>query len=418
MASPENQTETPACIQSFEELNRTIHLTPDLTAGNLRPHISTAPNFTTMQADPKDGNIHYMTTANHPKFSPSIDKPYPKIRAQPLAVWLGGPYAILLQLAHPGIAAASCAHSRFVTEGISRLRRTAAYIICLTHGTEREQKLIAGQITKQHSFIRTHIGHCPYDARDPKLQKWVAATLFKGMVLTDEVFTSAPESWVVKACQRLGIKAPRIRMGRVEKESLLSEASCFATSLDMPVDMWLSSLEEFETYFEMMVNGGISLAVAETFETHLPSHFASPELTISETSMKMGHALLFEMRLPFWLGFWLRPLMRLLVRAWLPDGLRKGFGLEGLGLDETGDGQERAGYIKHDMGSEIPEPGGDLKLIPWMTCMRCTYIALVWSVWLVDWLMPAWLEAGITWILVRDMKYAAQEIERTGRWPM
>lgn len=353
------------------------------------------------------------------------NSPSPKIRAQPLSVWLGGPYAILLQLAHPGIASASCAHSRFVTEGISRLRRTVAYIISLTHGTEREQKIIARQITKQHSFIKSGKGiggGCPYDARDQELQKWVAATLFKGMILTDEVFTSSPGSGLVATCQNLGIKHPRTRMNRLEKESLLQEASWLATSLDMPVETWFSCLEEFEEYFDGMLNEGLSFAPGKRLETEPQSS----GLSLSETSKKMGHVLLHEMNLPFWLGFWLRPLMRLLVGAWLPEALRREFGVEDLGLGKTTDRHEFGVHPKQNTNLETREKASEswikselqIGAFPWTTLMRWTYIALVWLVWLIDWLMPGWLEAWIVEILVRDMRFAAHEIERTGRWPM
>ncbi|KAM7214774.1 DUF2236 domain containing protein [Rhypophila decipiens] len=383
----------------------------------------------------------------------------PKIRQLPLITWLGGPYAILLQLSHPAIASASCAHSRFVIDAISRLRRTAAYIVSLTHGTEREQLLISGMITRQHCFIKSRNhdakgGH-KYDARDPELQKWVAATLFKGIMLVDEVVSSSslfpssyspvtkkatrksweealnsdingpklltkpsiipeeerPSSWLFSACPYLGIKPPRVAMSRSEKEALLKEARHLATSLDMPPEMWFSSLDDFESYFEGMIIQGLFVSPEKGL---LPGKPAVPVSGLATTSKEMGHTFLYEMKLPIWL-FWLPSLMRLLARAWLPDNLRREFGLSSLDWERIHTGG-LSGNNEH--GTEIRTEMELHEGLIWMTGMRWTYAAFVWFVWLNDWLMPMWLEDWIIGFMVRDMQFAAGEIERTGRWPM
>ncbi|KAM7187324.1 DUF2236 domain containing protein [Rhypophila sp. PSN 637] len=384
----------------------------------------------------------------------------PKIRQLPLITWLGGPYAILLQLSHPEIASASCAHSRFVIDALSRLRRTAAYIVSLTHGTEREQRLIAGIISRQHTFIKSQNHKIEagsgYDARDPELQKWVAATLFKGIMLVGEVFSSSSvfpssssavtekatrKSWedaitfvtiepkvlteasmipraeranslLLTTCQYLGIKPPRVAMSRSEKESLLKEARHLATSLDMPPEMWFSSLEEFQFYFEGMITRGLFVSPEKVLLQGKP---AVPVSGLAATSKKMGRTFLYKMKLPIWL-FWLPSLMRLLARAWLPDHLRREFGLSSLDWERIHTGGLMSGNKVH--GTEIRR---DMELhegLIWTTVMRWAYIIFIWFVWLVDWLMPMWLESWIIGFIVRDMQFAAKEIERTGRWPM
>ncbi|KAK4210143.1 hypothetical protein QBC37DRAFT_429227 [Rhypophila decipiens] len=385
----------------------------------------------------------------------------PKIRQLPLITWLGGPYAILLQLSHPAIASASCAHSRFVIDALSRLRRTAAYIVSLTHGTEREQLLISGMITRQHCFIknrnRADKGGHEYDARDPELQKWVAATLFKGIMLVDGVFSSSsvfpsssnsvtqkatrksweealnsdrnapnfltkpsiapeeerPSSWLFAACQYLGIKPPRVAMSRSEKEALLKEARHLATSLDMPPEMWFSSLDDFEFYFEGMITRGLFVSPTKVL---LPGNPAVPVSGLAVTSKEMGLNFLYKMKLPIWL-FWLPSLMRLLARAWLPDNLRRGFGLSSLDWEQTHTGGF-SGPGNNNHGTEIRTDMGLHEGLIWTTVMRWAYIIFIWFVWLVDWLMPMWLENWIIGFMVRDMEFAAGEIERTGRWPM
>ncbi|KAK4669645.1 uncharacterized protein QC763_204810 [Podospora pseudopauciseta] len=200
-----------------------------------------------------------------------------------LITWLGGPYAILLQIASPSIALGSCTHSRFRTHPISRFRRTAAFIIAVVHGTEEQRNLICNAIKKQHSHI-----HGPnYTANDPLLQKWTAATLFVAGQKTHELFSIE--------------KKP---MSREEKEVLCQEFGRFATALDMPLEMWPGSLGEFERYFNEELQS----------------------LEIIEASKQVADVLLRGMELP-WFLMWALPVMRVLMAGWLPERFRVAFEL-------------------------------------------------------------------------------------------
>jgi len=98
---------------------------------------------------------------------------------------LGGPRALLMQLAHPLVAAGVAQHSDFQRDPLARLRRTLDMTLALVFGGGREAEEAADQINRVHSFVRGTLPEAsgrfpagtPYDARDPELLLWVHATL-------------------------------------------------------------------------------------------------------------------------------------------------------------------------------------------------------------------------------------------------
>lgn len=99
--------------------------------------------------------------------------------------------AILLQLAHPAIAAAVDDHS-----GISgcpvasarRLRSTVGAMLSIAFGDTEQMIAAAAGINAIHDRVRGHIakGGGTYSAHDPVLQRWVHATLLESILLTYE----------------------------------------------------------------------------------------------------------------------------------------------------------------------------------------------------------------------------------------
>ena len=103
-------------------------------------------------------------------------------------VLLGWSRAILMQLAHPLIAAGVIEHSSFrgsALDAAVRLHHTVAAMLSLTFGDdERRAAAIAG-IRAIHRRVNGTLGHSvgrfpagtPYSAEDPALLLWVHATL-------------------------------------------------------------------------------------------------------------------------------------------------------------------------------------------------------------------------------------------------
>jgi len=99
-------------------------------------------------------------------------------------VLLGGARALLLQVAHPAVAAAVAEHSSFRQRRLDRLIRTLKPTLSIVFGGPAEVAAAAGSINSAHS--RVHTLH--YDATDPSLLFWVLATLIDTALLMHAVF--------------------------------------------------------------------------------------------------------------------------------------------------------------------------------------------------------------------------------------
>jgi uncharacterized protein (DUF2236 family)/predicted MPP superfamily phosphohydrolase len=107
-----------------------------------------------------------------------------------IVVAAGWGRAILLQLAHPAVAAGVDAHSSFrggLRPGLARLRSTLGAMLALTFGDDEEAIAAAARINLIHDRVA---GHLPsgetYSAHDPVLLRWVHATLVDSILLAYE----------------------------------------------------------------------------------------------------------------------------------------------------------------------------------------------------------------------------------------
>jgi uncharacterized protein (DUF2236 family) len=86
---------------------------------------------------------------------------------------LGGPRALLMQLAHPMVARGVAEHSGFAADPFARLRRTLDATYSIVFGTEETARKSAAAVRAVHERVRGE----GYDANDPALLLWVHATL-------------------------------------------------------------------------------------------------------------------------------------------------------------------------------------------------------------------------------------------------
>lgn len=107
-------------------------------------------------------------------------------------VLLGWPRAILLQLAHPLIAAGVAEHSTFrggPLDSAARLRHTVRAMLSLTFGDDRRRQATLSHIRRIHQRVHGSIGEAAgvhaagsaYAAHDPALLLWVHATLLESI---------------------------------------------------------------------------------------------------------------------------------------------------------------------------------------------------------------------------------------------
>jgi len=112
------------------------------------------------------------------------------------ALLLGGGRALLLQVAHPLVAAGVAAYSRFRTEPLTRLQRTLDLMLTIVFADARAALAAARDIERVHARVGgtldEAVGSFPrgtrYDASDPDLLLWVHATLVDTALVIYERF--------------------------------------------------------------------------------------------------------------------------------------------------------------------------------------------------------------------------------------
>jgi uncharacterized protein (DUF2236 family) len=101
---------------------------------------------------------------------------------------LGGGRALLMQVAHPLVAAGVHAHSDYERNPWGRLARTMIALYSIVHGSREEADRVAEQVRLVHGHVRgSHRGR-RYSAFDPDLMMWVHATLVDTGLVMYETF--------------------------------------------------------------------------------------------------------------------------------------------------------------------------------------------------------------------------------------
>ncbi|MGH2655087.1 MAG: oxygenase MpaB family protein [Actinomycetota bacterium] len=101
---------------------------------------------------------------------------------------VGGQRALVMQLAHPLVAAGVTEHSDFPARPMERLRRTLDLSLALIYGTDAEAEAASAGIRAVHERVTGSAGGRPYAANDPDLLLWVNATLVDTTLLVYERF--------------------------------------------------------------------------------------------------------------------------------------------------------------------------------------------------------------------------------------
>jgi len=149
------------------------------------------------------------------------------------ALLLGGGRALLMQVAHPQVAAGVAEHSDFEHDPLCRLNRTLELSLALTFGTPEEIRAAAERINRTHRRV-TGTG---YRALDPDLLLWVDATLIDSALLTYRTFVGP--------------------LDRSEAGRYYQEAKAIGALLGIPHRRYPESLADFEAYLAEMLAGPV-----------------------------------------------------------------------------------------------------------------------------------------------------------------
>ena len=145
---------------------------------------------------------------------------------------LGGGRALLMQLAHPSVAAGVDEHSDFRADPLRRLRRTVRLTMAIIFG-DRETALAAVRtVNRVHSRVRGQ----GYHALDPDLLLWVHATLVDSALVTYAIFVKPV--------------TPR------EREDFYQESKLAGEMLGIPRGHFPDRVDDFDRYMTRMLDGG------------------------------------------------------------------------------------------------------------------------------------------------------------------
>jgi uncharacterized protein (DUF2236 family) len=100
----------------------------------------------------------------------------------------GGQRALVMQLAHPLVAAGVARHSDFPARALARLRRTLDLSLALIYGTADEAREASEAIRAVHDRVTGEARGRSYSANDAELLLWVNATLIDTTLVVYERF--------------------------------------------------------------------------------------------------------------------------------------------------------------------------------------------------------------------------------------
>jgi uncharacterized protein (DUF2236 family) len=156
--------------------------------------------------------------------------------ARESVLMLGGPRALLMQAAHPLVAAGIVDHSRFRQDPWRRLARTMTGLYTIVFGT-REQADRVGAVTRTaHERVRGRRGGRTYGAADPALMLWVHSTLVDTGLVMYETYVGPLEPETA--------------------EDFYEEMKVVATLFGVPPDVHPPTLDDFRSYQRSSLESG------------------------------------------------------------------------------------------------------------------------------------------------------------------
>ena len=211
-----------------------------------------------------------------------------------------GPRALLLQIAHPSVAAGVDAHSDFRADPWARLLGTIRSYLRIVYGSTNQARAEIRRLNGMHRQIRG----ATYSARDPELSLWVHATLVDSTIVTND-------AWLEP-------------LTRARRAAFSAETRPVARAFGVPESILPMDYDAFERYLERMLA-------------------RDGPIQVSDTARDLGRAVLRPPLAPLatWLpaGPTVRPLLAHVpaaTYAWtlwpavglLPDRVREGYELE------------------------------------------------------------------------------------------
>jgi uncharacterized protein (DUF2236 family) len=244
-------------------------------------------------------------------FSPH--DPFWRVNREWLVI-LSGARAVIMELAHPMVAAGVANHSNFRRNSLGRLYRTIRMMIDANFGSVETAHQAVNRVNRCHHQVKgtlpEGVGPFPaeasYQANDPVLKMWVLATLIDSTLLVHDLFVRP--------------------LTLAEKEAYYCDSQLLGHLLGIPAQIMPATYHDFTAYVEAMINGD-TLTVSEAAREVANALFAPPLGPALRMGSFVGIGLLpARLRADFNLPWdekkerWLHRLAALSrrVRPWLP----------------------------------------------------------------------------------------------------
>jgi uncharacterized protein (DUF2236 family) len=157
----------------------------------------------------------------------------------------GGGRALLLEVAHPLVAAGVAQHSDFRSDPFDRLQRTLDAMSTLTFADRGRALAAARRVERAHARVRGVLGESvgpfaagtPYDGRAPDLVRWVWATLVDSALVVFERFVAPLEP--------------------AAREAYYADQCVLTRLLGVPPECVPETHDAFRAYFDEQVEGEV-----------------------------------------------------------------------------------------------------------------------------------------------------------------
>jgi len=209
-----------------------------------------------------------------------------------MVLLLAGGRALLMQLAHPKVAAGVADHSRFQDDPFGRLYRTMSAMWSIVFDDRTEARAALERVENRHKKVQGSVpsgepmhSRSHYDAFDQELLLWVHATLIdSAMIAYDRFVRPLP---------------PLDKIGYYDDSKKLACLFGIEETVIPP------SLTEFDRYMARMLTEGV--------------------LAVGPTAKTLSHDILYARP---WIFKPAGPLFRFVTAGLLPDKLRDGYELK------------------------------------------------------------------------------------------
>jgi uncharacterized protein (DUF2236 family) len=213
---------------------------------------------------------------------------------------LAGGRALLMQLAHPKVAAGVAEHSDFKADPLGRLRRTMSAMWSIVFDETSAARASLEQVKSVHRRIHGIISPAEplpfgtrYDALDVQLLFWVHATLVDSAMAAYDLFVKP--------------------LASDEKARYYDDSKKLAQLFEIPEVLVPVSLADFNSYVERMLLSG--------------------EIAVGPTACSLAEEILYPAP---WILKPAGPLFRLISAGLLPERLRKAYRLDwNVGKEKT-----------------------------------------------------------------------------------